>query len=306
MKTKIQRNSWPQTSVLLLVSEVARLPSTPLVQSKEWTQTEYLGNTYDICYMKLIMRYIHSTYTHIYLYIYIRIYSSMAHETFVWHLPISLGDNNKQRWKATMDAAVHWGANPGKLDLPAADSRGNSSEHLRAGSNISRRRTADDYWQFAINTQGKFGLLLLCVFFWLFSILICSNLFCIFVDSFCTTEKPQCFKSGGILTIAYMMRLSGVLLGTLLLIIVHASILQRSKTKSSSGRTSKRTCHQTVMMQCDESWCHGFISCASLCCPPRDWYSGLGCLDALGHTCMHLFPAKSVASCPWGLQNDEL
>ena len=140
--------------------------------------------------------------------------------------------------QAPVDPAVHWGANPGKLDLPAADSRGNSSEYLRAGSNISRRRTAD-YLQFAINTQGRFGLLLLCVFFLTFFYLICSNLFCIFVDSFCTTEKPQCFMSGGILTIAYMMRLSGVLLGTLLLIIVHASILQRSKTKSSSSVGAK-------------------------------------------------------------------
>lgn len=217
----------------------------------------------------------------------------MAHETFVWHLPISLGDNNKQRWKATMDPAVHWGANPGKLDLPAADSRGNSSEHLRAGSNISRRRTADDYLQFAINTQGKFGLLLLCVCFFVFFYFDLFESILYFCWFFLYNSIAWMFYvATGILTIAYMMRLSGVLLGTLLLIIVHASILQRSKTKSSSSVGAK----EPVIKQswCGESWCHGFISCASLCCPPRDWYSGLGCLDALGHTCMHLFPALNL------------
>lgn len=107
----------------------------------------------------------------------------MAHETFVWHLPISLGDNNKQRWKATMDLTVHWGANPGKLDLPAADSRGNSSEYLRAGSNIPRRRTADDYL-ITCNLQSTLRASLVCCFCVFF--LICSNLFCIFVDSFFT------------------------------------------------------------------------------------------------------------------------
>ncbi len=130
-----------------------------------------------------------------------------------------------------------WGANPGKLDLPAADSRGNSSKYLRAGSNISGRRTADP--QVAKKTLRV--SLVCCVFcFWCFFYFDIFESVLYFCWLFLYSSIASMFHvATGILTIAYMMRLSGVLLGTFLLFSVHAWILQRSKINSSSSVSAK-------------------------------------------------------------------
>ena len=109
-----------------------------------------------------------------------------------------------------------WGANPVELYLPATDGRGNSTEYLRAGPNIFGRRTGRMMiWGTLRNSYTTSGL--------------CGHFFkrhCHIAGRRCHAKscnvdaKTLRHAASGILTIAFMMRLSGIALGTLLLMLV--------------------------------------------------------------------------------------
>lgn len=294
MKTKIQRNSWPQTSVLLLVSEVARLPSTPLVQSKEWTQTEYLGNTYDICYIKLIIRDIHSTYTYTictftYAYIYIW-HMKHLYDICQSDLETTTSNDGRQQWIP-----------------PCTEERTQENSTFRPLTAGGIRQSIFVLVQTSLgggqlmitcNLQSTLRVsfvccFCVCVFFWLFSIFDLFESILYFCWFFLYNSIASMFYVGR----HFDHRVHDETLWRFAwnFAVDHCPCLNsKIQDQKQLECRCKRTSHQTVMMQCDESWCHGFISCFSLCCRPRDWYSGLGCLDALGHTCMHLFPALNL------------